>query len=221
MKMMKKANGLSHDEGSYIFPSVTKCVLHGRDSQTLVCDATALLRSSSHEYSFFPYFMLVAFEGGSIFRALLLLLSCPLLCILSFELRLRVMIFITFCGLSLKDVDLVARAVLPKFYLENLNFRVFEVLDSVGTRLVFTSLPRIMVEGFLKDYLSVDFVEGPELHTFGNKFFTGFLSTSSGLLVKDVALRECFGERRPDIGIGSLTLHDLKLISICKVSKKT
>lgn len=195
-----------------LYPSVTKCNLYGRKSQTLVCDIHgSLLRSQS----FFPYFMLVAFEGGSIFRALLLLLSCPFLWILDYELKIRVMIFITFCGLRLKDMDGVSRAVLPKFYLENLNLHAYDVLASAGSKVVFTSVPRVMVEGFLKEYLSVDSVVGTELHTVG-QFFTGLIS-SSGLLVKHRALKEFFGDKRPDIGIGSSSLHDHLLISLCKV----
>ncbi|KAG8386719.1 hypothetical protein BUALT_Bualt03G0178200 [Buddleja alternifolia] len=195
-----------------LYPSLTKCNnLYGRKSQTLVCDIHGcLLRSKS----FFPYFMLVAFEGGSIFRALFLLLSCPFLWVLDYELKMRVMIFITFCGLRSKDMDSVSRAVLPKFYLENLNLHAYEALDSAGSKVVITSVPRVMVEGFLKEYLSVDSVIGTELHTVGH-FFTGLLSTS-GLLVKHRALKEFFGEKRPDIGIGSSNLHDHLLISLCK-----
>ncbi|XP_071905078.1 glycerol-3-phosphate acyltransferase 1-like [Coffea arabica] len=194
-----------------LYPSVTKCTLDNRGSQTLVCDIHGcLLRSKS----FFPFFMLVAFEGGSIFRAFFLLLSCPFLWVLDFELKLRVMIFITFCGLKLKDMDNVTRAVLPKFYLEDLNLHVYEVLASAGNRLIFTSLPRVMVEGFLKDYLSVQTVKGTELHTRG-QYYTGLIS-SSGLFVKHKALKEFCGEKMPDVGIGTRTLHDQLFISQCK-----
>nr|GMC74783.1 glycerol-3-phosphate acyltransferase 1 [Ipomoea batatas] len=196
---------------SSLYPNVTKCSLHHREAQTFVCDMQGTLLRS---HSFFPYFMLVAFEGGSIFRAFLLLLSCPFLWFLDFEVKLRVIIFITFCGLRLKDVDSVGRAVLPKFYLENLNFHVYQVLASAGTRIVFTSVPRVMVEGFLKEYLSVDSVKGTELHTLGD-FFTGFVS-HSGLLVKHRALKEVFGDQMPDIGVGTPTLHDHLFISLCK-----
>ncbi|KAA8524145.1 hypothetical protein F0562_010424 [Nyssa sinensis] len=194
-----------------LFPSVTKCGLEGRASQTLVCDIDgALLRSQS----FFPYFMLVAFEGGSIFRAFLLLLSCPLLWVLDYELKIRVMVLITFCGLRLKDMKTVGRAVLPKFYLENLNLQAYEVLASTESTVVFTSIPRVMVEGFLKEYLSVGDVIGTELHTVGH-YFTGFLS-GSGLLVKHRALKEFFGEKKPDIGLGNSSLNDHLFISLCK-----
>ncbi|KAK9285032.1 hypothetical protein L1049_024215 [Liquidambar formosana] len=195
-----------------LFPSVTKCGKESRGSDTLVCDIHGVLLRS--HYSFFPYFMLVAFEGGSIVRAFFLLLSCPLLLVLDYGLKLRVMIFITFCGLRLKDMESVGRAILPKFYLENLNLQAYEVLASTGSRVVFTSVPRVMVKGFLKEYLGVDNVIGTELHTVG-QYYTGLLS-GSGLLVKHRALKEFFGEKKPDIGLGSSSLHDHLFISLCK-----
>lgn len=194
------------------FPNITKCVLKGRGSQTIVCDIFESLLGSN---SAFPYFMLVAFEGGSIIRAFLLLLSCSFLWVLDYELQLRVMIFITFCGLKIKDMESVGRAVLPKFYLENLNLHAYEVLASTGPKVVFTSVPRVMVEGFLKEYLDVDNVKGTELLTSGH-YFTGFLS-KSGLLVKHKALKDHFGDRKPDIGLGTSGPHDKLFISLCKV----
>ncbi|XP_019153761.1 PREDICTED: glycerol-3-phosphate acyltransferase 1-like [Ipomoea nil] len=198
-----------------LYPNLTKHrsfpAHHDNSQKTFVCDIQgALLRTQS----FFPFFMLVAFEGGSIFRAFFLLLSSPFLWFLDFELKLRLMIFITFCGLRLKDMETVGRAVLPKFYLENLNFHVYQVMASCGTKMVFTSVPRVMVEGFLKEYLSVDDVKGTELHVVGN-FFTGLVS-GSGLLVKHRALKQVFGEKRPHIGIGTSTFHDHLFISPCQ-----
>ncbi|KAK6157091.1 hypothetical protein DH2020_011339 [Rehmannia glutinosa] len=90
-------------------------------------------------------------------------------------------------------MDSVSRAVLPKFYLENLNLDAYEVLESAGSKVVFTSVPRVMVEGFLKEYLSVDSVIGTELHSAG-QYFTGLVS-NSGLVVKHRALKEFFGEK--------------------------
>ncbi|GAV65179.1 Acyltransferase domain-containing protein [Cephalotus follicularis] len=194
-----------------LFPSLTKFDLQNRGSDTLVCDFQGVLLRTQ---SFFPYFMLVAFEGGSIFRAFLLLLSCPFLWVLDYELKLRAMIFITFCGLRVEGIESMGRAVLPKFYLENLNRHAYEVLASTSSRLVFTSVPRVMVEGFLKEYLSVDGVIGTELHSFGT-YFTGFVS-GSGLLVKHRALKEYFGDKKPDIGLGTSSLHDHLFISQCK-----
>ncbi|PON90697.1 Phospholipid/glycerol acyltransferase [Trema orientale] len=194
-----------------LFPTINKCGLDCRGSQTLVSDFHGVLLRS---HSFFPYFMLVAFEGGGILRALVLLFSCSFLWLLDYEMKLKAMVFITFCGLKTKDMDNVSRAVLPKFYLENLNLEAYEVLASAGTRVVFTSLPRVMVEGFLKEYLDVGDVFGTELEIIGKRF-TGFVSTP-GLLVKHRALKEHFGDKKPDIGLGTPSFHDQLLISLCK-----
>lgn len=198
------------------FPSVTECDWEGRGSQTLV--ACGIHRVLLRSHSFFPYFMLVAFEGGSILRALLLLLSCPVLWILDSELSLRVMTFITFFGLRTSVMENMSRAVLPKFYLENLNLHAYEVLASAGSKVVFTSVPRVMVEGFLREYLSVGAVVGTELHTVGC-YFSGLVS-GSGLLVKHRALKDYFGDTKPDIGVGSSSFHDHLFLSLCKVSLK-
>lgn len=124
------------------------------------------------------------------------------------------MIFISFCGLPIKDMANVSTTVLPKFFLENLNPHVFEVFQATGSKIVFTSVPRVMVEGFLRNYLNVNDVIGTELQTYG-RYYTGFLSPD-GLLVKHKALLEYFGDQRPDIGIGSPNLHDHLFISFCK-----
>ena len=160
--------------------------------------------------------MLIAFEGGSIFRAFLLLLSCPILWILDYEMKIRVMTFLSFCGLRIKDMESTSKAVLPKFYLENLNLQAYQVLASAGSRVIFTNMPRVMVEGFLKEYLSVDDVIGTELQTVGS-YFTGFFS-ESGLLVKHRALKEYFGDKKPDMGLGSASAHEHLFISHCKVN---
>ncbi|KAI4383382.1 hypothetical protein MLD38_009224 [Melastoma candidum] len=197
---------------SLSFPSFPKCSLHGRDEATLVCDVHGgILRTPS----FFPFFMLVAFEGGGILRAFALLLSCSFLWVLDHESQLRVMIFVTFCGLRLKDVEGVSRAVLPKFYLENIDGGVYDVLSSVGRRVVFTSVPRVMVEGFLREYLAVSGVVGTELGMCG-EYFTGLVA-GSGLVVRHHALKEYFGDSRPDIGLGSTSFHDHLFMSLCKV----
>ncbi|XP_022847692.1 glycerol-3-phosphate acyltransferase 1-like [Olea europaea var. sylvestris] len=52
------------------------------------------------------------------------------------------------------------------------------------------------------------------LHTIGH-YFTGLVS-NSGLLIKHRALKDLFGEKGPDIGIGTSSLHDHLLISLCK-----
>jgi glycerol-3-phosphate acyltransferase len=72
-----------------------------------------------------------------------------------------------------------------------------------------------MVEGFLKEYLLFDNVKGTELHTVGH-YFTGLVS-DSGLVLKHRALKDYFRDKKPDIGLGSSSLHDHLFISLCKV----
>ncbi|KAL5990034.1 hypothetical protein ACLOJK_010930 [Asimina triloba] len=168
--------------------------------------------------------MLVAFEGGSMFRAFLSLLTTPLAYSLvsgpvDHETGLRVMIFATFCGLPLKDAASVGRAVLPKFFLRDIdiNLMVFEAWASARRKVVLTSVPKVMVKGFFKEYLMADDVAGTKLQILGG-YFTGF-PTSSGLLAKPNALNEVLGDQMgPDVvGIGSeCNLHDPVFLSLCK-----
>ncbi|KAJ0831750.1 putative glycerol-3-phosphate 2-O-acyltransferase [Helianthus annuus] len=80
-----------------------------------------LLRSNS----LFPYFMLVAFEGGGLLRGLVLFLFYPLVCLVSKERGLKIMVFICFFGIK-KDNFRIGRTILPKFFMEDLGFEGFE-----------------------------------------------------------------------------------------------
>ncbi|XP_042404502.1 glycerol-3-phosphate acyltransferase 1-like [Zingiber officinale] len=85
------------------------------------------------------------------------------------------MAFVTFCGLRTGDLRLIARTVLQKIFLENLHLHACEVLK--GRRaVVLTTLPRLMVEGFLKKYLEVGEVVGAELQVVKGCYFTGVIS---------------------------------------------
>ncbi|CAL9768323.1 unnamed protein product [Musa acuminata subsp. burmannicoides] len=195
--------------------SVTKCSLEGREGQTLVCDFHGTLLGTP---SLFPYFMLVAFEGGSLLRAFLLLLLSPLLWVLGNhrEITMRILVFVTFCGLRTKHLELVSRAVLPKFYLENLHLQACELLAATGMRVVLTSMPRLMVEGFLKEYLGVSEVVGAELQVVRGCYFTGLISGST-LAAKQKALKDIFGEAKADVAlVSSSNLHDHLFITYCK-----
>lgn len=112
--------------------------------------------------SLFPYFMLVAFEAGGLLRALILLLLYPLFCSVGQELRIKIMVFISFFGIR-KDKFRVGTAVLPKFFLENVGCEGFDAVMNCGRKVGVSELPTIMVEGFLKDYLGAEAVVGREL----------------------------------------------------------
>ncbi|KAF8675945.1 hypothetical protein HU200_047444 [Digitaria exilis] len=165
----------------------------------------ALLRSTS----LFPYFMLVAFEGGSLLRAMLLLCALPLVWALGGERSvagIRVMAFVAFAGLSTRDMDLVARAVMPKHYMAQLNAAVYERLWLPSKKkVVVTAAPRVMSEWFLKEYMAADAVVGLELRlvTVGRRrYFTGVLD---GPEPSKKALKEAIGAEvtMADVGIVS------------------
>ncbi|XP_010931769.1 probable glycerol-3-phosphate acyltransferase 3 [Elaeis guineensis] len=166
----------------YKYPYEDK--LSGR---VLICDVEGgLLRSSST----FPYFMLVALEGGGFLRGLLLLLLYPLVCLVSHEVGLRLMVMVAFCGLR-KDGFRVGRAVLPKFFLEDVGLEGFRVFSRGGKRVCVSSMPRVMVEGFLKDYMEVEVVLGRELKDFGG-YYTGLMEKGNKTW-EGIASKELFG----------------------------
>ena len=98
--------------------------LHG---QTLVVDVEAwILRQPVRA---FPYFMLVAVEAGGFLRGLLLLLLYPLLCLLGDDgARARAMATVALVGLEEEEVARVGRAVLPKFFLEDVTVEGWRLL---------------------------------------------------------------------------------------------
>ncbi|XP_074370908.1 glycerol-3-phosphate acyltransferase RAM2-like [Apium graveolens] len=181
-------------------------------------DGTLLRGRSS-----FPYFALVAFEVGGALRLLFLLLASPLAGLLYYNISesagIQVLVFATFCGMKVSDIESVAHAVLPKFYSADLHPESWRVFSSCGTRYVLTANPRIMVEGFLKEYLGADVVLGTEIATFRGRA-TGFL-TSPGVLVgnnKALALQKAFCDTSPpDIGLGDRKT-DFPFMKLCKES---
>lgn len=182
--------------------------------QTVVCHMEGgLLRSSS----IFPYFMLVALEAGGSFRALLLLLLCPVIACLGHEIRLRIMVVVCFCGLR-KEKFKLGRTVLPKFFLEDVGMEGFEILRRSQRKVCVSAMPTVMVEGFLREYLEVEVAVGRELKVFGGYY--------TGLMEKDnVAAKVLLGRekaREADvIGFGGYpnSVHH-PLFSHCKVRRR-
>lgn len=107
----------------------------------------------------------------------------------------------------------MARAVLPKFYAQDLHVETWRVFSSCGKRCVLTANPRIMVEPFLKDFLGTDVVIGTEIHTIAQRA-TGLIQ-SPGIIVgknKATAVRQI---PEPDIGIGDRQT-DYPFMKLCK-----
>lgn len=151
------------------------------DDKTLIFNVEDTLLKSS---SLFPYFMLVAFEGGSILRALLLLILYPLICLFNKEMGLKIMVMVSFFGIK-KDGFIVGRAVLPKFFLEDVGLEGFEVVRKCKRKMGVSELPHVMVESFVREYLEVDFVVGKELKVF-NGYFIGLMEDNNNKIGNDL-----------------------------------
>ncbi|PSS28692.1 Glycerol-3-phosphate 2-O-acyltransferase [Actinidia chinensis var. chinensis] len=201
------------------FPPVETCASIGREKHSVVADMDGtLLRGRSS----FPYFALVAFEVGGILRLLLLLLASPLAGLLYYFVSesagIQVLVFATFAGMRVSDIESVARAVLPKFYSGDLHPESWRVFSAGGRRCVLTANPRVMVEAFLKEFLGADLVLGTEIGVWRGRA-TGLVLTP-GVLVgkkKADALRAAFGENAPDVGLGDRHT-DFPFMTLCKES---
>ncbi|KAI4368485.1 hypothetical protein MLD38_017039 [Melastoma candidum] len=112
---------------------------------------------------------LVTFEVGDVLCLLFLLLASPLARLLYYfvseSVGTQVLIFATSAGTRVSNIESVARAVLPKFYLGDIHPESWRVFSGCGRRciLILTANPRIMVEASLKDYLRADLVLGTDI----------------------------------------------------------
>ncbi|KAL8062714.1 hypothetical protein ABFX02_02G165800 [Erythranthe guttata] len=202
------------------FPSIEKCDTSGVNSRSIAADldGTLLISRSS-----FPYFMLVAIEAGSLLRGLILLLSFPFIAaayvFVSESLAIQMLIYISYSGIKARDIELASRAVLPRFYANDVRSESYEVFEKCKRRVIVTANPTIMVEPFAREYLGVDKVIGTEIEVDPKtKKATGFVK-KPGVLVgkwKKLALLKEFADgETPDIGIGDRE-SDHDFMSVCK-----
>lgn len=200
------------------YVTVDKCITEGREMQTVVSDLCgALIRVPNP----FCYFLLVCLEASGVIRSLVLILAAPLAWFLyhwvSAASAMKLMIYISTAGLKASEIEGVARAVLPKFFLEDLNPEAWNVVSSFGRKVIVTALPRVFVEPFAVEYMGVDRVIGTEIEVDGDGRATGFVLKSQVLagLNKKVAVKKLAGDFMADVAVGKYksTGH---FLSLCK-----
>ncbi|KAJ4807884.1 Glycerol-3-phosphate acyltransferase [Rhynchospora pubera] len=179
-------------------------------------DGTLLTTRSS-----FPYFFVLCLEAGSLFRAALLLLVAPAILftyiLLSESAAIQILIFVSLAGLRVRDIELAARAVVPRFYGAYVRKDSWELFNAcTGRRVVVTANPTVMVADFVREYLGAECV-GTELEVDSRTGrFTG--RVKGGVLVglkKKEAVKRVFGDEMPDLGLGDReTDHDF--MALCK-----
>jgi glycerol-3-phosphate acyltransferase len=190
------------------------------ERRTAASDLDGTLLASS---SAFPYYFLVALEAGSYLRALALLLLAPLILLLytavSEPAAIALLVFATFAGLRVDDVEAVARGVLPRHYAAGVRADAWEVFRGCGAgrRVVVTASPAVMVGPFVREFLGAE-VAGTELRTFaGGRRFTGVIeSVLVGERKREVVQRMFAGGDLPDVGLGDRE-SDHDFMAICKV----
>ncbi|KAK4482046.1 hypothetical protein RD792_011604 [Penstemon davidsonii] len=168
----------------------------------------------------FSYFMLIAFEASGLIRFTLLLLLWPVIRLLEIfgheDDGLKLTIFVATVGVPFTEIEAVARAVLPKFYLDDINMEAWKVFNSYDKRVVVTKMPRTMVEMFVKEHLRADEVIGSELSVNRFGFATGFVKDGFGSIHKSVA--RLFEDEQPSLGLGRIKCggSGSLFLSLCK-----
>ncbi|XP_010032382.2 glycerol-3-phosphate acyltransferase 5 [Eucalyptus grandis] len=165
----------------------------------------------------FSYFMLVAFEASGMVRFGLLLLLWPVIWLLNAfgkeDVGLKVMTFVAMAAVPESEIRSVARAVLPKFFMDDLNMSAWRVLSLHGKRVVVTKMPRVMVERFAKEHLQADEVIGSELIVNRFGYATGFTKGDNKHFVDNV--KKFFDGEQPTLGLRRPSSSSL-VLSLCK-----
>ncbi|XP_052184187.1 glycerol-3-phosphate acyltransferase 5-like [Diospyros lotus] len=166
----------------------------------------------------FSYFMLVAFEASGLIRFFLLLSLWPAIRLLeAFGMRdagLKLAVFVATAGLRISEIESVARAVLPKFYMDDVDMEAWRGFSSFEKRVVVSKMPRVMVERFVKEHLRADDVVGTELAVNRFGFATGFVDDDVGSISGRVA--KLFGDEQPTLGLARPAEDGSSFLSLCK-----
>ncbi|WOL13307.1 hypothetical protein Cni_G22077 [Canna indica] len=202
------------------FPPLAHCDSSGREAHAAAADLDGTLLVSR---SAFPYFFLVAVEAGSFLRGAVLLLLSPLVLLVyklfSEAAGIRMLIYVAVVGIRMRDVELVARAVLPRFYAANVRADSWRAFRACGRRrVVVTANPRVMVEAFAKECLGADMVLGTELEVDEKTGKATGRVVGGGVLVgprKREAVEREFGAALPDLGLGDRE-SDHDFMALCK-----
>jgi glycerol-3-phosphate acyltransferase len=131
------------------------------------------------------------------------------------EYGLKLMVFVAIAGVSESEIESVARAVLPKFYLDDIDMEAWKVFSSYDKRVVVTKMPRIMAERFVKEHLRADEVIGSELVISRFGFATGFVKGNIIDSYISSRVAKLFIDEKPCLGQGRVTSS---FLSLCKVS---
>ncbi|XP_010491155.1 PREDICTED: glycerol-3-phosphate acyltransferase 7-like [Camelina sativa] len=154
----------------------------------------------------FAYFMLVAFEASGLIRFAILLLLWPIIALLDVlgyrNGSLKLMIFVATAGLHKSEIESVARAVLPKFYMDDVSMDAWRAFGSCERRIVVTRMPRVMVERFAKDHLRADEVIGTEIIVNRFGYATGLIQETDVDRSVSNSVANLFAVGRPQLGLG-------------------
>uniref|UniRef100_M1CL67 ER glycerol-phosphate acyltransferase n=1 Tax=Solanum tuberosum TaxID=4113 RepID=M1CL67_SOLTU len=165
----------------------------------------------------FCYFMLLAFEASGVVRFALLLLVWPIIRFLEFlgreEYGLKLTIFVATIGVKISEIESVSRAVLPKFYFDDINMEAWRMFSLYDKKVVVTKIPKIMVERFVKVHLRCDEVVGSELVISKYGFASGLIKDDFDK-IKD-GIIELFGNQKPSLGLGRSKCGS-SFLSLCK-----
>ncbi|VVA97230.1 unnamed protein product [Arabis nemorensis] len=171
-------------------------------SDSVVSEFEGLLKNTDP----FSYFMLVAFEASGLIRFAILLFLWPVITLLDVfsykNAALKLMVFVATVGLREPEIESVARAVLPKFYMDDLSMDTWRVFSSCKKKVLVTRMPRVMVERFAKEHLIADEIIGTELIVNRFGFVTGLIRETDIDQSIQSHVANLFVGHRPHLGLG-------------------